>query len=295
MLKLEECINQFIEQESLPKTYLDTALNWFTPLIEEISLHHNKAKRTVFIGVNGCQGSGKSTMSGLIQNILENVYEKSCLVLSLDDFYLKKSERQTLADDIHPLLSTRGVPGTHDTQLIASVLHSLKQGSPSLIPRFDKSIDDRSATTLHTKILEQIGVVIFEGWCWGVPSQANEQLSTPLNDLEKYSDQTGEWRNYVNRKLQNDYMPLYRYMDKWIFLKAPSFDSVYKWRCQQEHKLLQKVGNKAEIMSDREIAEFIQYYQRLTEHSLCTLEFISDWIFELDNERTITKSAHNAK
>jgi D-glycerate 3-kinase len=90
-------------------------------------------------------------------------------------------------------------------------------------------------------------------------------------------------------------MPLYRYMDKWIFLKAPSFDSVYQWRCQQEHKLKKRVGSKADTMSDHEIARFIQYYQRLTEHSLCTLDTFSDWVFELDNERKIIKSAHNAK
>ena len=295
MQTLEKCINQFIQQELLPSSYKQTALKWFAPLIKEISMHHESAEETVFIGVNGCQGSGKSTMSSLIQYLLENLYEKSCLVLSLDDFYLTKSERQTLANKVHPLLSTRGVPGTHDTALISEVLASLKDGNRSLIPRFDKSIDDRSHEALHTCIDKRIDVVVMEGWCWGVPAQSSAQLSTAINDLERNADQTGDWRHYVNKKLEYDYMPLYQYMDKWIFLKAPSFDCVYQWRCQQEHKLLQKDGNKAEIMSDREIANFIQYYQRLTEHSLCTLESISDWIFELDNERTINKSTQNEK
>ena len=38
-------------------------------------------------------------------------------MLSLDDLYLPKAERLRLARDVHPLLATRGVPGTHDVAL----------------------------------------------------------------------------------------------------------------------------------------------------------------------------------
>jgi D-glycerate 3-kinase len=84
-------------------------------------------------------------------------------------------------------------------------------------------------------------------------------------------------------------------MNSWVFLQAPSFDAVYTWRMQQEEKLKQRVGNASNIMSDEDILIFIQYYQRLTQHALCTLGNHADFIFELDNARNITKSRHNAK
>ena len=34
-----------------------------------------------------------------------------------DDFYLTQAQRQDLAQQIHPLLKSRGVPGTHDVPL----------------------------------------------------------------------------------------------------------------------------------------------------------------------------------
>lgn len=302
MLKLTKLIEQYIASEKLPSAYLASALKWFIPLFDSINLHHNesiqknkKMPTPFFIGINGCQGSGKSTLSGLMNYLFNEFYGKKSLVMSLDDFYYTKLERLHLANTVHPLLATRGVPGTHDTQLMENIFASLASGKAVDIPTFDKSIDDRAPIGKWQQVTGPIDIVIMEGWCWGTRAQDASALATPINQLEKTRDSDGVWRDYVNHALLSKYNPLYSYMDSWIFLKAPSFDAVYSWRLQQEQKLKLRVADGSHIMNDEEILTFIQYYQRLTVHTLCTLDQYADFIFELDNERNITKSRHHAK
>lgn len=302
MQALNELIEYYIQKEKLPASYLDVALKWFIPLCESINTHHdesvqgcklNTTPSPFFIGVNGCQGSGKSTLSGLLSYLLNHYYAKKSIVLSLDDFYLSKQERNQLAKKVHPLLATRGVPGTHDTNLIASVFKALSMGNDVDIPVFDKSIDDRASQAHWQDIRANVDIVIMEGWCWGTQAETAAALIKPINDFEATHDSDGTWRRFVNKQLAKDYMPLYSQMDQWIFLKAPSFASVYAWRLQQERKLA-VVCAGSHLMSDAEVLTFIQYYQRLTVHTLCTLEGHANWIFELDDARNIIKSRHNA-
>jgi D-glycerate 3-kinase len=302
MQKLTTLIEQYIIEEKLPNAYLDVALKWFTPLCDSIRLHHNKsnvlrasANSPYFIGVNGCQGSGKSTLSGLMNHLFNTYYEKKSIVLSLDDFYYTKAERVKLARTVHPLLATRGVPGTHDTQMMSKVIQSLALNKAINIPIFDKSIDDRAHVSTWQKIASPVDIVIIEGWCWGTQAQEEEALETAVNELEEKHDSDGTWRQYVNSALKHTYTPLYAYMNTWVFLQAPNFDAVYAWRLQQEEKLRQRVGDASNIMSDKDILIFIQYYQRLTQHTLRTLGSQADFIFELDNTRNISQSRSNAK
>ncbi|MFT7258873.1 MAG: D-glycerate 3-kinase [Glaciecola sp.] len=302
MQELTTLIEQYIIKEKLPEAYLDVALKWFMPLCDSIQLHHNKSNsleastnRPYFIGVNGCQGSGKSTLSGLMSHLFNTYYEKKSIVLSLDDFYYTRAERIKLAKTVHPLLAMRGVPGTHDIQMMSTVIQSLALNKAIDIPTFDKSIDDRAPSSQWQKIISPVDIVIIEGWCWGTQAQKDEALETAVNELEEKHDSNGTWRHYVNSVLKNTYTPLYPYMNTWVFLQAPSFDAVYTWRLQQEEKLKERVGNTSNIMSNEDIIIFIQYYQRLTQHTLCTLGSQADFIFELDNKRNITQSRSNAK
>ncbi|MEP4888750.1 MAG: kinase [Aliiglaciecola sp.] len=287
-------VEAFIEKHQLDTNFSDVALTWFIPLAEKLKLHHESAKRPIFIGVNGCQGSGKSTLTELLLTYLTEVKQLKVINLSLDDFYFSKAYRQELAHSIHPLLATRGVPGTHDTKLLNQVLLSLKQQQTGFpIPRFNKATDDPFPKEEWPVIEQPVDIILMEGWCWGVTAQTNEQLSTPINTLESEEDSDGAWRTYVNQQLQTEYQNLYQLMDFWIMLKAPSFECVFDWRLQQEQKLIQKLATasdseaKSGIMSANEIKRFIQHYQRLTEQSLATLKDSCDVVFELDKHRKI--------
>jgi D-glycerate 3-kinase len=213
--------------------------------------------------------------------------------LSLDDFYLTKAERNHLAATIHPLLATRGVPGTHDVQLAIDTIQSLAAGKKTLITRFDKSIDDRAPLTNLKTIEGKIGLIVLEGWCLGAKAERTEMLTQPLNSLEEQDDRDGIWRTYVNQALSVDYPPLFALVDELIMLQAPGFDTVFNWRLEQEQKMvkrLEKEGLKcgSGVMSESQIRQFISYFQRVTENILNEMPQRADHLFKLGQSREIT-------
>ncbi|MFQ3189003.1 MAG: D-glycerate 3-kinase [Paraglaciecola sp.] len=288
-------ISTFINKNKLSNDFSKIAEGYFIPLAEEIKMHQHSAKRTYFVGINGSQGSGKSTLSDFLKDYLVKTHNMNVVVMSLDDFYFSQIERQIIAADVHPLFATRGVPGTHNMRQAKTVLHDLKHHRPTLIPRFNKATDNPHPASSWTEVSCAVDVVIFEGWCWGVEPQSSEQLKQPVNTLEAIEDRHADWRNHVNLQLSLHYTPLYRSMDKWVMLEAPSFEDVYAWRLEQEQKLYAATANndKSGIMDEQQIQRFIQHYQRLTEHALETLPNRCEHVFELNSARAIT--AHKFK
>ena len=284
-------IDTFIKQHHLPASFKISAQEHFISLAEQIFSLATQEKKTLFIGVNGCQGSGKSTLTAFITHYLTKQYSLAVVNLSLDDFYLSRNQRQTLAKSIHPLLVTRGVPGTHNIELLSKTLANLKAGNPTLLPRFNKSTDDIEPKNNWIDSPDVVDVVLLEGWCWGVSAQKGHDLTEPINELEQYKDATNHWRNYVNQQLANQYQPLYQYMDKWLMLQAPSFECVFNWRWQQEELLASSLKSKNNrVMSEAEIYDFIQYFQRITEHALTTFGQHADLVFKLNLQREIYQS-----
>ena len=286
---------QFLQRNKLPDSYLDSAKRWFSPLLAEFSKRvDSPSKSPLIIGINGTQGSGKSTLADYLCTMLGEL-ELNTVSLSLDDFYLTRAERQTLAETVHPLLKTRGVPGTHDIALALKTFKSLIEGSEkTLIPRFDKSTDDRHLEVDCDWVSGPVDIIIFEGWCVASKPQPDESLTEPVNSLEQESDKDGIWRNFVNRALATDYQPLFESIDRLIMLRAPSFNTVFNWRLEQEQKMITRLadrgdGDRSGIMSEIQIAEFIAHYQRITEHSLEEMPSRADHLFQLDSQRQIIK------
>ena len=214
-----------------------------------------------------------------------------CFRQIFHDFYLDKSSRNALAIKVHPLLATRGVPGTHDVSLAQTTFDRLRGYGTVSIPRFNKAIDNPFPVVDWPVIHSPPDIVLVEGWCWGVKPQTKAQLAEPVNALERDEDPLGTWRNYVNKQLADSYQALFEQMSFWVMLKAPSFDQVYNWRKEQEHKLAAKLGSSeahSGIMTDLEIERFIQHYQRLTEQSLETLPQQCNYVYHLDETRQIT-------
>lgn len=285
-------IDQFINEHKLSSEFFATAQNYYAPLAERIVLHQKEAKKTFYVGINGCQGSGKSTLGEFLNTYLQQVFQLNVVTLSLDDFYLDQIHRQQLADTVHPLFKTRGVPGTHNTQLMHSVLNQLAASSQSVaLPKFNKAIDNPFPTHQWLHVDAPVDIVILEGWCWGVNAQNLDALSTPVNELESVEDPDGIWRNYVNQQLHTAYQPLYQKMNYWIMLKAPDFSNVFTWRLEQEQKLAASLSSLAnsKLMNAQQIKRFIQFYQRLTQHGLTSLPSRCNEVFELSPSRKIIK------
>ncbi|AWB66899.1 haloacid dehalogenase [Saccharobesus litoralis] len=281
---------QFLRKAHYPESLSKQLHTVYYPLASYCNqLHQNKP---IVIGVNGTQGSGKSTLCHLLTWLLAHAFYKKSVVVSIDDLYLTKNERQQLAETVHPLLATRGVPGTHDVELGVSLISQLKQAKYPAdfslqLPIFDKAVDDRASESEWQTITEQPDIIFLEGWC--VNSQAVEAdlLDKPVNPLEKEQDPHAIWRGWVNRQLRCVYPALFDLIDVNIMLKAPSFDQVVNWRIKQEHRLKAIKGLDAG-MSDAQVATFIQHYQRITEDNLARLPALSDAVLELDAQQKVT-------
>jgi len=294
-VKTDRNLHNFLKEHRLPLSFLRSVDEWYVPLAEWVAQHHDAASRTLLIGVNGSQGSGKSTLAALLTQLLAKNFGLKTIALSIDDFYLTREARLSLANQIHPLFETRGVPGTHDVSLMCETLQQLtRENSEVSIPRFDKSRDDRYPEGEWGKVSSPFDVVIVEGWCLGTTAQTDEALRKPVNDLEALEDPDGSWRRYVNQQIGGRYQDLYQLLDLWIMLQAPSFECVYQWRLEQETKLADKLleseqeGRSCQrVMTATQISRFIQHYQRLTEQSLKQLPGRVHYLFSLDADRRI--------
>ena len=236
----------FIQKNSLPKRFYHTANDYYIPLAQQLAKDYQQQLKhqhdsTFFVGINGCQGSGKSTLAEFLAEYLTKQFDLSVVVLSLDDFYFSKKKRHQLSKQYHLLFNTRGVPGTHDVKLLQSVLTQLKNSKRSndgiFLPQFDKAQDNPLPMQDWLTVTHGVDIVLFEGWCWGIPAEEADDLILPINELESQYDQQGIWRNKVNHSLLHDYQELYSFMNTWLMLKAPSFDVVFQWRLEQEKKL----------------------------------------------------------
>ena len=297
-------LNEFVQTHRLPNTYLAWADKHFAPIVADIKKQLEK-KSPIFVSINGCQGSGKSTLAAYLQAALRQTHKLKVACLSLDDFYLTKAQRKALAVQIHPLLATRGVPGTHDVKLALETIKALKHGQNTDLVRFDKSIDDRAAPNQWDTITTPVDVVIFEGWCMGASAEDDAALLPAINTLEQDEDSAGLWRRFVNQQLRQDYADLFTYADVTVMLKAPSFDSVFTWRWQQEQKLAEKLQSNTTspterapftaqtgVMNQAQVARFIQHYPRLTVHMLSTMPPLVSHLYELDEQRGISHEQH---
>ncbi len=296
--------DQFIAENRLPPSFIDTATIYYMPLVEQISVLA-EAKKPIFIGINGCQGSGKSTFVDFVEMVLTSQKGLNVVSMSLDDFYYASDKRRDIAKQIHPLFLTRGVPGTHDVEQLTSIIKQVKFAElPISIPRFNKATDEPKPTEQWPLLNTIPDVVLIEGWCWGVPAQNEQQLDIPVNALESEKDNSTVWRSHVNALIKEHYEGLYAQMDYWICLKAPSFDCVYQWRLEQENKLRDKVAqgvskgtNSVDIsgvMNEQQVRAFIEYFRRLTEHSFNTIAKTADAVLELDAQRQIKQVHYHA-
>ncbi len=283
---------EFLQEQRLPEAYLSTAERYFDPLAKQIA-RRVEASRTLIVGVNGSQGSGKSTLCDYLCQALEADYDLTSIALSLDDFYLTRAEREALASEVHPLFLTRGVPGTHDLPLLAAILEALSQRAEVevAVPRFDKAADDRAPVDRWTMIRSPVQVVMVEGWCLGARAVPDTELNTPLNTLEVQEDPQGIWRRYSNQQLLEHYESLYRRIDYWVMLAAPGFEQVLQWRSEQEAKLRDAVaGAGAGLMDDAALQRFVAHFERHTRQCLKSLPESVDVLLQLNAKRNIIEA-----
>lgn len=284
MTPTDDWLTGFLEAERLPASYAQTIEAVALPLAQQIATRAEQAGGLV-VGLCGAQASGKSTLTAVLKRLLEMRGLKVAL-FSLDDIYMTRAERRALAVEVHPLLATRGVPGTHDVAWSEALLEDLRKPGPTLLPAFDKASDDRKPGAVFEGPAD---VVLFEGWCVGAAPQDLEALAQPINDLERDLDPGGVWRTYANAALAGPYWDLFSTLGMLVLLQAPGFEVVLDWRIEQERKLRERLaregGDASRVMSDAQVEAFIRHYERLTRWILEEMPRRADIVVRLDKQR----------
>jgi len=259
------------------------------PIVSAIAERAGRSPRCVTVGISGAQGTGKSTLAALLGDMLANSFALRTVIVSLDDYYLPKAARLELARTVHPLLATRGVPGTHDVGALYSALRRVADAAPGEsveLLQFSKADDDRRSD-IRT-VTGKFDVVLFEGWCIGASPERDSDLVTPINALEREHDAAGQFRSFVNTQLGQSYASLWMELDMLAFLAAPDFAAVQGFREQQERDLRRSERPDAPgLMNDQQLERFIQHFERVTRHMLRTAPSRADIVVQLDAKRHV--------
>lgn len=232
--------------------------------------------------IAGLQGSGKSTLAAQVV-ALARQRGLHVAVLSIDDFYLGRRERLALGRRVHPLLATRGPPGTHDVALACATLDALRAGHAVRLPRFDKLADTRLPPSRWRNVA-RVDLALFEGWFLATPAQRDDELREPINAVERDEDANGHWRRYCNDALARDYPALWSRLDRLLFLQPPGFEAVPAWRWQQEQALQSRRAGRHGMDRPR-VERFVQLFERVSRQALRTLPGIADVTVRLDAHR----------
>ena len=280
--------DKFKDKERMIKSYL-------IPLCFWISKKAN-IKKPYFVGLAGGQGTGKTTTSSLIKIILSKYFKLDVFRISIDDFYKTRKERISLSKRIHPMLLTRGVPGTHDINMMLNFFKKSKSKKFKRLklPIFNKAIDDRFSKKHWYDLKKKPDVIIFEGWCVGAKSEKNNTLKKTINSMEKTKDQKQIWRKYVNDQLKSKYKKLYSQLNCLIYLKAKNFSLLQKWRLKQERKLWvkSKKNLNTKIMSKDNVLTFMQTYQRVTQNMFKYTPKYASVIINLNSNHQIKSAVY---
>jgi D-glycerate 3-kinase len=231
-------------------------------------------------GIAGLQGSGKSTLAAQVV-ALARARGLRAATLSIDDGYLNPGARRRLARTVHPLLATRGPPGTHDVALLCGTLDAVRTGRATRLPRFDKR-HDRRLPPSRWPAVGLLDLLVFEGWCLKVPAEGAAALATPVNALEREEDSDGTWRRWCNAALGRDDPALWARIDRLLWLQPPGFEGVADWRWQQEQAL---AGGPR--LSRPDVERFVQHFERVSRQALRCLPAIADRTLRLDAGRRV--------
>ena len=283
--------DKFKNKERMIKSFL-------IPLCFWISKKAN-IKKPYFVGLAGGQGTGKTTSSSLIEIILTKYFKLKVFRISIDDFYKTRKERISLSKRVHPMLLTRGVPGTHDINMMLKFFKKVKSKKFKRLklPTFNKAIDDRYNKKYWYDLKKKPDVIIFEGWCVGAKPEGNNTLNKTINLMEKNKDKKRIWRKYVNHQLKSKYKKLYSQLNCLIYLKAKNFSLLQKWRLKQERKLLvnSKKNSKLKIMNKEDVLSFMQTYQRITQNMFKNMPQYASIIINLNSNHQIKTAVYKRK
>lgn len=212
--------------------------------------------------LTGPQGSGKSTFMHNLKAELLRLGQGSVLSLSLDDFYHSHSELTQLFQSTKQwVYEQRGLPGTHDLDLLQTILSSFIQPNNHQlqVPRYDKyAYQGRGDRCSDWEVwtFSPPAVLLLEGWCLGFPpilphlSNGQAHFSIINQALEKQQSLLNELKGQIPC-LEINFL-----VNDWSIVRT--------WRWQQESAAAVKGMSKAEV--ECFVDRFMLVYQHWGDH-----------------------------
>lgn len=218
--------------------------------------------RPMIIGFSCPQGGGKTTMTTFLSKLLARS-GKGTEIASLDDFYVPYTEQRALADRFagNRLLEHRGMPGTHDLDLLLDTMDSVRAlcekktcvEDAVKIPRYNKSAHggwgDRFEEAKWKTISGDVDVMLLEGWCMGFES-------LPITDLR-------DGRLAVVNDVLKDYKEVYKRLDSMLVIEIENMEVVYGWRMEAERAMRAEGKNG---LSDEQVRDFVSRFMPAYQH-----------------------------
>ncbi|MEW6493519.1 MAG: glycerate kinase [Cyanobacteriota bacterium] len=229
---------------------------FWLPLALQLAVSRQKLGRPFIQGILGGQGTGKTTLGAVLSLILTHLGYR-LLSLSLDDLYKTYAERKQLQEQ-DPRLIWRGPPGTHDVELGLQLLDQVRssQGKQSiLVPRFDKSVWEGAGDRTTPETLENVDIVLFEGWFVGVRPIDSAVFDADIPaPIQTPSDRA--FARDMNEQLK-DYVPLWERLDRLMVLYPTDYRFSQQWRRQAEQQMI-ATGKSG--MTDAQVDQFVEYF-----------------------------------
>ncbi|KAK5737146.1 hypothetical protein LTR17_006929 [Elasticomyces elasticus] len=240
----------------------------------------NEKPPPFFVGLNGVQGAGKTTLVTTLSKTLSSPpHNLRTVVLSIDDLYLPHSEQEALAKSHpkNPLVQHRGQPSTHDIKLGVRLFEALANRETNIkLPSYDKSAFSGSGDrrpeseweTVNADGQPPVEVVVFEGWCVGFrplsDAEVQRKWQAAKSEYEKKGDgylgQLGKLQlenvQFVNARLR-EYDALTDRFGAFMHIDAEDTQYVYAWRQEQEAALRAAEGTG---MTEEQVMNFVNGY-----------------------------------
>eukprot|EP01080_Neovahlkampfia_damariscottae_P008378 gene8378-203_t len=113
-----------------------------------------------FVGIAGSPGSGKSTISLKILELLNKKNPNICGIVGMDGFHFYKSELDKM-ENVEYAYRRRGSPFTFNSLAFYNTLLNLKKNNSGKVPSFDHKLGDPIEEDIT--ITEENKIIIVEG------------------------------------------------------------------------------------------------------------------------------------
>jgi D-glycerate 3-kinase len=245
----------------MPAPVVRKSIEFLVPILDS----WNFDQKALVVSVSGPQGSGKSFLSEkLVAYLQQSRRHLKSITISTDDLYLKHKDQLNLTAEFpdNPLLTGRGLPGTHDVEMAFNLLTKLTNKEKGfIVPKYDKSAfdgaGDRAPQDQWLKIDEPVDIVILEGWFNGFTPIADGREIESLREKSALLRQYDlESIFYINSVLDT-YIKIWGFVNVDIFFDTDNIQNVYTWRVEQEHELIAKKGSG---MTDEQVRSFVDRY-----------------------------------